>query len=48
MAKIFVFRPGVDVDGKKRDDEPLPRPFVKLKDGTTLSYKAWYRTGRPS
>jgi hypothetical protein len=48
MATIAIFIVGVDVDGRKRDDEPLIRPYVTLNDGTVMTYKEWFDKGMPA
>lgn len=35
--------PGFIVEG-----EPFARPWVKLDDGTVMSYQEWYDAGMPS
>lgn len=48
MATIAIFHVGIDVEGQKRDDEPLERPYVTLNDGTVMTYKEWYDKNMPS
>jgi hypothetical protein len=36
-----------DMNGVKRKDDPLLRPFVALNDGTVMSFKEWSEKGEP-
>lgn len=36
-----------DKPGVKRDNEPMARPFVKLRDGTLMTYDEWLKAKNP-
>lgn len=47
MAEIRILKAG-EPEGNKRPDDPLPRPYVKLNDGTVMSYSEWLAKGTPA
>lgn len=47
MAKIYI-QSYKDIEGVAREGEPLPRPYVVLKDGTVMTYLDWLAQGNPS
>jgi hypothetical protein len=49
MATVHYPKAG-HKEGEKLPGEPLPRPYVTLRDGTVMAYKEWFDKGpgRPS
>jgi hypothetical protein len=47
MATVYI-QSYKDTEGKAREGEPLPRPYVILKDGTVMKYLDWLAQGNPS
>jgi hypothetical protein len=50
MATVHIVH-DTDVQGItiiKRPNEPYPRPWVALQDGTTMTYLEWQSKGKPN